>query len=106
MVADILSEVNIGSVGVTTTGSEQDMTRITRKSVYVQISTASGAELNIDSSINGTDWSTIDSKTYASGTDLQSDIFSYNSHLPFMRTVFTLGSNLATASTTITGRGV
>ena len=106
MVADILNNINIGSVSITTTGSEVDISRLTRKSVFIQISTASGASLSIDASTNNTDWIALDTKSYASGTALQSDIFSYNSHFPWMRTVFTLGSNLATASTTITGRGV
>ena len=114
MAVDILSQVNLGSVTSTSNGSTFNMSRITRKSVFITAltngsGTGTGSQLfvNVDASPEGTTWFNLDNKRYESGTATQDDVFSYESHFPFMRTV-AIGSNIGTfnVSTTIVGRGV
>lgn len=106
--ADIFNKVNLGSVTTNTNGSSFDISRLTRKSVFVEVQAGSNATVNVEASHNGVfggEEQTLDSKTYASGTDQQNDTFSYNSHFPFIRTTLTNASG-TTVNTTITGRGV
>ncbi len=112
MVADIINNINMGSIAADDTGSGLDVGRITRKSVFVRIlSDASGAgnadpTVNIDASYNDSEWFTLDTKAYSSGTTVQTDVFSYNSHFPWMKTALTNVSGTVNLSTIITGRGV
>ena len=104
--ADILNIVNLGSATVAnTSGAGVDVSRITRKSVFVQVQAGSNVTVNIDASPNNTEWWTIDTKAYSSGAAIQRDIFSYLSHIPYIRTAVTNISG-TTVSTIITGRGV
>ena len=105
VVADIFNQINLGSVTTNANGSGLDTSRLTRKSVFVQLLAGSNATVNIEASHNNIDWSSLDSKTYSSGTAVQKDIFSYVSHFPYMRTTTTNLSG-TTVSTVITGRGV
>ncbi len=71
------------------------------KSVFVNVSVNTGAvTVNIEASYNGSTWFELKSTTYTSTT--AKDIFSYESHFPFMRTTTTTHSN-ATVTTEITG---
>jgi len=114
VLADIFNQTDLGSVTVTSAGSGLDVSRITRKTVFVTAlsngsGTGTGSQLfvNVDTSFNNSDWFTVDSKRYESGTATQSDIFSYAEHFPFIRTV-AIGSNTGAfnVSTVVTGRGV
>lgn len=113
MVSDILNIVNLGSVAVNTTGSGVDISRIARTTIFSSILTdLSGAAttdltFNVDVSSNNSEWGTLDTKTYASGTAIQQDVWSYNSNFPWIRTATTNSSGTNTVvSTVVTGRGV
>ncbi|MHA1876726.1 MAG: hypothetical protein ACTSUC_09820 [Promethearchaeota archaeon] len=112
--ADIFNQMSLSGVSSTTTGSSYDVSRLTRKSVFVSAitdgsGTATGSQIFVlvEASPDNSSWYTLDTKRYESGTATQNDIFSYNSHFPYMRTQV-IGSNVNTFSvdTTITGRGV
>jgi len=114
MAADIFNKTNLDAVAASTTGSTFDVSRLTRKTIFVNVltngsGTVTGSQLfvDIDGSTDDSTWQTIDNKRYESGTAAQDDIFSYNSHFPYMRTR-AIGSNVDTftVSTVVTGRGV
>lgn len=104
VIADILNITNLGSVNTDTTGSAVNISRISRTSVFVQVSALTSGTVAIQASATGSNWFDLDSKSYSSGTSLQTDIFSYNSNFPLIRTNLTGASG--TFSTIITGRGV
>ena len=106
VIADIVNEINLGSVVVSTTGSAIDISRITRKSVYAQALLNTSGIVTIEESADSTVWSTLGSKLYTSGTSIQSDVFNYEQHIPYIRTSVAYVSGAATYSTTVTGRGV
>ena len=56
--------------------------------------------VNVEASHDGSTWFNLDSKTYTAATG--TDIFSYGSHFPFIRTTTTTQSN-STVTTNITG---
>ncbi len=92
---------NLNAVTSATNGSSFDATKFNDKTVFVNVSVNSGAvTVNIEASNDGTTWFNLDSKTYTATTG--TDIFSYNSYFPFMRTTTTTHSN-ATVTTNITG---
>tara|TARA_R110000824_G_scaffold186081_1_gene367350 strand:- start:229 stop:573 length:345 start_codon:yes stop_codon:yes gene_type:complete len=114
MIADIYSKVNLSAVTSSTVGSSAVVSRLKSKSVFITAltngsGTGTGSQLfvTVDASPDDSTWYTIDSKRYESGTATQDDVFSYDSHFPFIRTT-TIGSNIGalSVSTTITGRGV
>lgn len=111
---DIFSKISLNAAAATATGSVFNTSRLARKTVFVNVTTngsgtGAGSQLfvTIDGSADNSVWQTIDNKRYESGTAAQDDIFSYNSHFPYMRTT-TTGANVGafTTSTVITGRGV
>jgi len=113
MTADIFNKASISATNSTAVGSAFNIERITNKSVFISALTAgsgtgTGSQLfvTIDVSPDNTNWFTIDNKRYESGTATQTDVFSYNSHFPFIRTQ-AIGSNVGAMSvtTTVTGRG-
>lgn len=98
----ITDNANLSAVTSATEGSGFDTKKFANKSVFVNVSVNSGAvTVNVEASHDGTTWFNLDSKTYTATTG--TDIFSYNSYFPFMRTTTTTQSN-STVSTTITGR--
>jgi len=103
---DIFNQVNLSAVTSNTTGSSFDVSRLTRKTVYVSASTSSGATVNIESSPDNSTWFNIDSKDYTSGTSAQNDTYVYEANLPFLRTTLTGEGGTSAVSTWITGRGV
>lgn len=93
---------NLSAVTAATNGSAIDMRWFTKTSVFVNVSVNSGAvTVNIEASHDGTTWFNLDSKTYTAVTG--TDIFSYNSYFPNIRTTTTTQSS-STVTTTITGR--
>jgi len=114
VIADIFSGMSLSNAKTTTNGSSYDTSRLTRKTVFVSAltngsGTGAGSQLyvNIEASPNNSYWWVVDSKRYESGTSVQTDIFSYDAHFPYMR-VSAIGSNVGTfnVSAIITGRGV
>ncbi len=113
--ADIFNQVSIISgTSVDSNGSSFDVSRLTRKSIFINAitdgsGTGAGSQLfvDIEASADNSIWQILDRKRYESGTAAQEDIFSYNSHFPFMRTSVT-GTKVDDfdVTTTITGRGV
>ena len=96
------SVTNLSAVTSATNGSSVDTRWYKNKSVFVNVSVNTTAvTVNIEASHDGTTWFNLDSKTYTATTG--TDIFSYGSHLPFMRTTTTSQTD-ATVTTDITGR--
>ena len=115
VIADIFNKANLESVSVASTGSSVNISRLSRKSIFVNtVSAQSGTAttdvtVNIEASPDESTWFNLDSKAYASGTAAGTDVFSYNSHFPYMRTTttnVTPNSGASTVSTTIVGRGI
>jgi len=119
----IANEVATTSVNIqsgtahATSGASLNTSELTRKSVFITAltdgsGTGTGSQLFVEIHVSPDgnflgEENIIDSKRYESGTATQLDVFSYNSHFPFMRTQM-IGSNVANmdVSTTITGRGI
>ena len=106
VIADIVNEINLGSVVVSTTGSAIDISRITRKSVYAQALLNTSGIVTIEESADSTVWNTLGSRLFTSGTAMQSEVFNYAQHIPYIRTSVAYVSGTATYSTTVTGRGI
>ena len=100
-----LKNDNLSAVTSATDGESVE-TRVANKlSVFVEVTSNTGAvTVNIEASPTG-DFTgeevTLDSKTYTATNG--TDVFSYNSAFPFMRTTTTTQST-STVSTIITGR--
>ena len=106
MATDIFNKVNLDAVTTNTNGSAFNVSRITRKTVYVNTSTTSGATVSIESSPDKSTWFNIDTKSYRSGASAQTDSYVYEANFPFMRTTLTGEGGTSTVTTHITGRGV
>ncbi len=100
-----------------TSGASVNTSNLTRKTVHITAltngsGTGAGSQLfvNIEASHNGGfdgEEDRIDRIRYESGTATQTDIFSYDEHLPFIRTSIDLTNvGAVDVSTVITGRGV
>jgi len=73
------------SVALVQSGSSVGMRDFTQQTVFVDIdNTTSASTVTLQASHDGSTWFTLDSKTYAAAATTN-DVFSYNSHLPFMR---------------------
>jgi len=118
MYPDIFNAVSIISgTSASSVGSFYDISRLTRKSVFISVltdgsGTSTGSQLfvNVEATpTSGTnaEWYIVDNVRYESGTAVQQDVFSYVSHLPLIRTKV-IGSNVGVfeCTTTITGRGI
>ena len=93
---------NLDAVTEATTGSKVDMRWYAIKSVFITVSGNTGAvTVNIEASHDGTNWFNVNSTTYTATN--KTDIRSYASYFPFMRTTSTTQSS-STVSTVITGR--
>lgn len=98
----VLDKTNLSAVTSATNGVSLDVQLADDISVFVNVSVNSGAvTVNIEGSHDGTTWFNLDSKTYTAVTG--TDIFSYGSYIPFIRTTTTTQSS-STVTTTITGR--
>ena len=97
-----LNYVDLDSVTTATTGKGVNVSEYERKSVFVNVSTNTGAvTVSIEASHDGTTWFNLDTKTYTAVTGR--DIFSYSSFFKYMRTKTTTQSS-STVTTTFTGR--
>ena len=93
---------NLNAVTTATNGSSIDTRWYGEKSIFVNVSLNTGAvDVNIEASHDGTTWFNVNTTTYTATN--ATDIRSYTSYFPFMRTTTTTHSN-ATVTTTITGR--
>jgi len=93
---------NLGAVTEDTDGDKVDTRWYSRKSVFITVTGNTGAvTVNIEASHNGTDFFNLASKTYTATNG--TDIYSYESYFPYMRTTTTTQS-VSTVSTVITGR--
>ena len=98
----VTDDTNLSAVTTATNGDSFNVKKFATKTVFVNVSVNTGAvTVNIEASHDGTIWFNLDSKTYTAVTP--NDIFSYNSHFPFMRTTTTTQSD-STVTTNITGR--
>lgn len=96
-----VTSTNLDGVTTATNGSALGMRDFNRISVFVNVSVCTGAvTVNIEASHDGSTWFAVADKTYSATTG--TDIFSYSSHFPFMRTTTTSHSN-STVTTEITG---
>jgi len=92
---------NLESVTTATNGSKLETRDYHNKTVFVTVTGNTGAvTVNIEASHDGTNFFNLASKTYTATNG--TDVFSYASHFPFMRTTTTTQSN-STVSTVITG---
>ena len=99
---EVLLNNNLSSVTSATNGSGVDTKNFKDKSVFINVSVNTGAvTVNIEASPDNSTWYNLDSKTYTATTG--TDIFSYSSYFPYMRTTTTTQSN-STVSSVITGR--
>jgi len=97
-----LSVTDLSAVTTATTGSGADIQKFSKKTVFVNVSVNTGAvTVTISASPNNSTWFTLDSKTYTATTG--TDVFSYNSYFPYIRTATSTQSN-STVTTTITAR--
>jgi len=93
---------NLAAVTSATNGSKVDTRWYVYKSIFITVTGNTGAvTVSIEASHNGTDWFAVDAKTYSATNG--TDIYSYASYFPYMRTKTTSQSN-STVSTVITGR--
>ena len=93
---------NLSAVTSATNGVAIETRWYKNISVFVNVSVNTGAvTVNIEASHDGTVWFNLDSKKYTAATG--TDIFSYSSHFPHIRTTTTAQSS-STVTTTITGR--
>lgn len=93
---------NLSAVTAATDGDAVDTKWYHRKSVFITVSGNTGAvTVNIEASHDGTNFFNLASKTYTATNG--TDIYSYESYFPYMRTTTTTQSN-STVSTVITGR--
>ena len=98
----VTDTVNLNAVTSATNGDAFDTKKFDKKTVFVNVSVNTNAvTVNIEASHNRTTWFNLDSKTYTAAT--ATDIFSYNSYFPFMRTTTTSQTD-ATVTTNISGR--
>ncbi len=106
MTADIVKQISIGSESGNITGSSVQFRNNTHKTAWVRVLTDNGVTVTVNASENDTDmdWQ-VDSKTYASGTNVQNDVFSYSSDFPYMNAVTSAVSGTTITSVTFTGRG-
>jgi len=96
-----VTSTNLSAVTSATNGPALGMRDFRSKSVFVNVSVNTGAvTVNIEASHDGSTWFNVKSTTYTAAT--ATDIFSYSSHFPFMRTTTTTQSN-STVTTEITG---
>lgn len=96
-----VESTNLNAVTSATNGASLGVRDFTQITVFVNVSVNSGAvTVNIEASHDGSTWFNLDSKTYTATTP--KDIFSYNSHFPFIRTTTTTQST-STVTTDITG---
>lgn len=94
--------VNLNAVTTDTDGDALKMSMYKTKSVFIAVSGNTGAvTVNIEASYDGTNWFNVNSTTYTATNN--TDIRSYSSHFPYMRTTTTTQSN-STVTTVITGR--
>jgi len=98
----IENTTNLDAVTEATNGSAIDTRWYKDKSVFINVSVNTGAvTVTIQASHDGTTWFELAAKTYTATTG--TDIYSYTSYFPFMRTITSTQSN-STVTTTITGR--
>jgi len=91
---------NLAAVTEATNGASVETKWYKYKTVFVNITVNTGAvTVSIQASHDGTTWFTLDSKVH---TAVETDVYSYNSHFPFMRTI-TATQSSSTVTTTITG---
>lgn len=96
------NDTNLSAVITATNGSAVDTRWYRTKSVFVNVSVNTNTvTVNIEASHDGTTWFNLNSTTYSATT--ATDIRSYSSYFPFMRTTTTSQTD-ATVTTTITGR--
>jgi len=92
---------NLDGVTSATTGASLGTRDFTDKSVFINVSVNTGAvTVTIQASPDGTTWYDLVAKTYTAATG--TDIYSYSSHFPYMRTKTSTQSN-STVTTMITG---
>ena len=97
-----LKKVNLASVTVATDGEGVDTRHLEKKTVYVVVSSNTGAvKVTIQHSPDNSAWFDLDSKTYTAVN--REDSWSYSSHFSYMRTRTSTHAN-ATVKTTIVGR--
>lgn len=93
---------NLNAVTIDTDGDSIETQWYKTKSVFVTVTGNTGAvTVKIQASHDGTNWFDLTSKTYS--TSNETDIFSYASFFPFMRSITETQSN-STVSTVFTGR--
>lgn len=93
---------NLDGVTEATNGATIDMRWYSKSSVFINCSVNTGAvTVTIQASHDGTTWFELQAKTYSAATG--TDIYSYASYFPYMRTITSTQSN-STVTTTITGR--
>jgi len=98
----LLNETSLSAVTSATNGTSVNTNFYTYKTVWVNVSVNTGAvTVTIEASHDGTNWYSIDAKTYTAATG--KDTFSYQEQFPMMRVTTSTQSN-STVSATITGR--
>ena len=96
-----VASTNLSAVTTATNGASLCMRDFTQQSIFINVSVNTGAvTVNIEASHDGSTWFAVVSKTYTA--TIGTDIYSYRSHFPFMRTTTTTQSS-STVTTTITG---
>lgn len=104
MALEKINQVNLSGVTTATNGAAVFTGDHIDKTIFVNVSVNTGAvTVSVQASHNGTTWFSLDSKTYTAVTG--TDVFSYNSYYPYMRTLTSTQSN-STVTTNITARGV
>lgn len=96
-----VTSTNLDAVTSATNGPSLGVRDFKQVSVFVNVSVNTGAvTVNIEASHDGSTWFNLSSKTYTATTG--TDIFSYASHFPFVRTTTTTQST-STVTCDITG---
>ena len=97
-----VSTTNLSAVTTATNGAAVHTRDFNRMTVFIAVSGNTGAvTVNIEASPDGTNFYSISSKTYTATNT--SDVNSFDSHFPYMRTTTTTQSN-STVSTIIAGK--
>ena len=98
-----VESTNLSAVTSATNGPSLGMRDFTHLTVFVNVSVNTNAvTVNIEASHDGSTWFNLDSKTYTAAT--ATDIFSYNSHFPFIRTTTTSQTDATVTTDIVAGR--